>query len=61
MLTIHIQQREGNVKVCLAYHYSPKFWARRKFEKEVAPGMLEGARQSLQNLKFLVEEGANLT
>ena len=57
MMTFHVQQREGNVKVCLTYHYSPKFWVRRKFEKEVVPGMLEGAHQSLQNLKFLIESG----
>jgi hypothetical protein len=56
-LTIHVQQREGNVKVRLTYHYSPKFWTRRKFEKEVAPNMLERARRSLQNLKCLVEDG----
>ncbi|MCZ6528967.1 MAG: DUF2652 domain-containing protein [Chloroflexi bacterium] len=61
MVTIHVQQREGNVTVRFTYHYAPKFWARRKFEKEVAPDMLERARQSLQNLKFLVEEGPNFT
>ncbi len=57
MSIIHVQQREGNVKVCLSYHYSPKFWARRKFEKEMAPDMLERARHSLQNLKYLIESG----
>jgi hypothetical protein len=53
----HVQQREGNVRVRLTYHYAPKFWTRRKFEKEVAPEMLERTRRSLQNLKCLVEEG----
>ena len=57
MSIIHVQQREGNVKVCLSYHYSPKFWARRKFEKEMAPDMLERARHSLQKLKYLIESG----
>ena len=57
MLTYHVQQREGNVNVRLTYHYSPKFWARKKFEKLMAPDMLERARHSLQNLKFLIESG----
>ena len=52
---IHVQQRESNVKVRFAYHYSPKFWTRRKFERDEAPDMLERARQSLQNLKSLIE------
>jgi hypothetical protein len=56
MLIISVQQREGSVKMRLAYHYSAKFWTRRKFEKKVAPDMLAGARRSLQNFKLLIEE-----
>jgi hypothetical protein len=57
LMTYHFQQSEGEVHIRQTHHYSPRFLARRKFEKEVAPGLLERARRSLQNLKSLVEEG----
>ena len=61
MSIVHVQQHESNVKVRFTYHYSPKFLKRRKFEKEVAPDMLARARRSLQNLKYLVEDGRSTT
>ena len=56
MLIQHAEKMEGGVKVRHTFSYDRKFFSRRKFEKHGVP-MLHGmARNSLDNLKAMLDQ-----